>query len=237
MATRGIKYISQVSLVLLAFFAMNTVDGQNLVDDLKKMKDAYEKSSKLKMKIVSKEYEGENSKPTIEETLILRDGNDLRYLSKERILMMNDAYVVVVDERSKLIRCIPRENKEMKKPDDMGFMAQTGINFDTLISSYDKVEYLGVKNGNKVYRMTLKDQDITTIEMGIDAQSYLMKQIRYTYNEEWYGKTWINISMPLIDTNPSFEKDTFSEWSFLKKEQGELKPNDRYKDYRLVVIQ
>lgn len=232
-----LQYIIIVGMFLLLG---TTVRAQNLATDLAKMQSAYLKAQRMHMKTVTKEFEEGEPNAVVEEATIMKDGSKYLYSMQGKTFLMNDVYVIVVDEESKQIQCISRKNKDLRMPknlDPMAQMNQVNTNFDSLVKTYEEVKYLGLKNGKKRYSMTMPGQQVISAEMAFDAQSFLLSDIKYVYNEEWYGKSYITISLPIMDVNPTFKENTFSEWNFLKKEGGKLKPNDQYKEYELIVLQ
>lgn len=217
-------------LFLLFMWSASYSSAQDLLQDMKKMHQAYEGIENLFARIVSKEYEGKGL-PLVETITVRKKGGQYLYEVDGRIILMNQDYLIAVDKENRQVVCTPQYEEEGAEV----FMESFKPNLDSVLSQYKDIQFLGVKNGLKHYRIEQLEAEITSIELFIDATSFLMKRIIYNYNEAEYGKSWVELSFPILNTSPSFQSNTFSEAKYLKKVAGKLTLTEAYKGYQLIV--
>lgn len=224
-----IKYIIILCLGLFA----QTIAAQDLRQDLKKMHQAYKNIENLEAKIVSKEFE-EGSLPEVEIIYIKKQQHHYIYHMATSTMLMNDSYLLAINAKEKRIFCTPQYQPQEESSKKL-LMNHIQLNLDSLLASYENITFVELKDGLKHYKVEQADADITKIEVAMDAETYLLKKITYTYNEEDYGKTWLELSFPIINTKPVFNTETFSESKYIKKVKGGYQLTTAYQNYELIV--
>lgn len=230
MTMKGNYNILWVAVLILLPF---TSESQSFKEDIKVMYNSYLKATDFYAKVDVKMYEhSKDATPYVQRKAIIRkSGTNFLYELDKNKMLMNDKCAVIVDDNNKTI--VYKKGKQ----------AQSQVtdvvvpDFDSLITTYDKVIYKGVQGNSKVYTIILKDANIKQVDIYLEQEKKWLTKLVYHYNETLYKvDSKVIITFSDITDNPKFSSTQFSEKQFVVKENGKNKVHQSYASYRLIEM-
>jgi hypothetical protein len=213
--------------LLLASIAL-CLHAQNFKERLETMKREYGEIDKVSIQMSINVYENpDGTQPLYDQVAtIKRDGENYFYRFDRTEMLMNEKYLLVVDETSRQMMCTSRSVKKEKK-----FIDPIQANLDSLLTFYEP-PILVSKDGNlERYRLVHKNGSIRAMELFLDTSANIMTRIDYYYSEGHYAR----IEFKLFDRTPVFAKDDFSENKYVRMEKGVLKTTPLYSRFNLAL--
>jgi hypothetical protein len=214
------KYIAVVVLLYSGFGYSQ--DFKTLV---RQMRNDYEQCKTLHLVMELTVYDSAESAPYYKQTIdIKRSGNNYWYQFEENELLLNDKYLVMVDNNA---RQISLSNRNPKTEAELYKSLQ--FNLDSIFSRYETFQYLGKEDGAEHYLVIEKNGPIEEVHFFIQAEIHELKKMAYRYRQGHF----VIISFNRFDKNVPFKADTFSESRYVTKVNEKIVPSSFYKQYRI----
>lgn len=201
--------------------------GQDLKSTLEQMRSAYKQMNDLHIKMLVTAYEAKSDKEAIYQLKvdIKKKGEDYLCQYDNNTMLMNERYFIMADGNSNEMIC-SRRNLSMGA--DMA--KKFNFDMDSILSFYEIPKYLGRLEQVDYYQVVQKTGPVSQLDLAIDAQTKLIKQMAYQYRHGPYVKIEFNV----FDSAPSFKDDTFNERRFVSIENGEIIASEAYRNYHLT---
>lgn len=202
-------------LLLTGFFICNLLClyGQDLRNALDKMQEEFKKSRSFSIKMTVRVYEDRQQKnPFFTDVFHVRkEGENYHYSYSSNDLLMNSGYLLMIDKQERQILVSPRDTNSSGS-----FSNLNSINIDSMLSFYEKVDLKGVKNGDIHFQVLQEAGPVRQVDLYIRQDSNLISRLSYHYENQQY----VEIVFDRFELNVPFEKATFSEGRYIKKENG-----------------
>lgn len=213
------------SIVLMALPLSSS--GQDFKNTLEQMRSVYEQMNGLHIKMLVTAYEGKDNKGVIYQLKvdIKKKGNDYLYQYDNNTMLMNERYIIMVDGDSYEMIC-SRRNSSMSS----GATKLFNFDMDSILSFYEEPKYLGRIEKVEYYQVDQKIGAVSQVDLAIDTQTKLIKNMAYQYRQGPYVKIEFN----LFDGSPSFRDDTFNEGRFISINNGKLIASETYQNYHFT---
>lgn len=224
------KYIHTSVFILLFNLVGFTSYAQNLVEDMGKMQQSYAALDNYHGEITTLTYGDLNNKPIDSRKMEVRKkGNSFFYELDGMKMIYNENYTLTSNTKSKVI-AFQKTPKQTKSP------FEVVPDIKEILKKYQDVEYKGVVDGAKLYVVKNPRDIISTVELYIDAQTFLMTKLVYHYNPKLKRDQKKSvILMKNMSTNPQFSTDLFSEKKYVTIKGEKVKLNSRYQQFELVL--
>ena len=224
-----------VSLLLLfAIIAKST--AQDFKTDFEVVSRNYQNLEKFLGKIEINVYHGADSPEEVRTLIVEKEGNNYIHNSGEVLTLRNDRCLIMLRPEDKVIVYTEHPKNKDKKTSDT---EMAGVDFSALEGNYDSVEFKGLEEGVKYYRMHLNSGPILTADIMIDDERKLFHKVTYTYRKQHEEDPGYRVVMNFKeqDTNPVYEQEKFSEKTFVSLENGVAKPADAYNTYEVIITE
>lgn len=213
-------------ILLAVVLTTSSLQAQDFGQLLKEIRDDYARSQALLIAMEITVYDSAHAAMPYYQQLvdIKREGNNYWYRMEEHEMLMNDKYLIVVDNRARQISCSKRSVAA-----ENGLQKQFQFDLDSLLK-YQEVPILaGSHDGLQHYVVNQKIGPIEKIHFYIQSQSHTLKQIDYKYREGQY----VTIRFIIFNKQPLFEAGTFSEAKYVVMDEKKLVVSRYFKGYGL----
>jgi len=223
-----ITYIKNISfLCITVVLSSGFTVAQTLKEDLLKVYDAYRSTDKFQTDITITVYNFEEQ-PVVQKAQIKKDGNNYHYFIDARKVLMNDKYMLTIDDNQKEIVLADALSDKALNASVFGQQQ-----LQEVLNDLDTI----IKNGAHRYTIIAKSSLIVKMELSINAQNNMLSEVVYHYNSEaGMSATKVVISYQNTTTNPSFNATEFTEKQYVLKRKGIFYPAPAYKGYELIKI-
>jgi hypothetical protein len=222
-ARRDVKGILCLCLALLLTI---TVSGQDFQAVMKEVHARYRDAQKVHVVMNIKVFESQDATTPFfsDQAIVKRDGENYFYHLTSNEFLMNERYLIMVDNASRTISCDSRANNnkaDWKDPMKM--------NLDSMLSAIGKPRYMGRTADGDHYKLAQKGSMVEEVNLYLHPEQQYMKKIEYRYREG--QKVVIDVS--LFDTNPTFNNETFSESMYVVADKKANRPSQAFAGYRI----
>ena len=222
------KYI----LVLTGLVLQLSLWGQDLKKDYEALQKHYLEmehfSAELKLNIY--DLQSSKLKPIEERKGFIYKQKDLvHYAFGPIVFLKTKKDVIMVDKTQKLI--VLKDLEKEKTAEEELLLPKV----EEAMRLYEKVEYLGLKDGLKHYRIQVKKgYFMKNMELFIDAKRMLLQRITYeAYLAEWDQLSKVDMQFLNLNISPK-PKYHFSAKQYIEKRSGKYYPVSSYKTYKLI---
>jgi hypothetical protein len=203
-----------------------TANGQDFRDRISAIRKDQQKLVDVHVVMEIAVYENEASAEAVYKQVadIRRHGDNYWYQFDENEMLMNEKYLVMVNNQAQHISCSKRSltgEKELHR--DFEF------NLDSILDLQGEIRFVGIEDQAEHYLVKQKTGEIQDMHFFIDPESLSIKGIEYLYKAGHY----VRIRFLLFDKQPAFDVGTFSEARYFRKEEEKMIPADLYKNYNL----
>ena len=151
---------------ILLFFAFNSmVYSQSLEDDLKEMHKKFEGVSNISVDLESEVFEDNESKFKIRNS-IKKSGGKYLYQLDNRAMLINDKYLVVVDDRNRNISYDKWTKTQAHKLANMNVPLPKD-----LLKKYPTVIFMGEKSGVRHYSLHNENEQMSRLDIFYDIKN------------------------------------------------------------------
>lgn len=161
-----------------------------------------------------------------EQAIVKKDNNNYFYRFSGLEMLMNEKYLVMVNEKQRHITCTRRDEKSEAELAD-----PISANLDSLLNFFGTPEFIGIEQDVEHYTLTRKEGLIVGIELYINTVSNTLKRLDYQYDEGQFAI----INFTLFDRKPVFKSEEFKEQKYFTEAKGVLKLSDNYSRFRLTT--
>lgn len=221
-----------ISFLLMSFLGgYSFVYAQTFKDELQSVYASYRTTDKFQTDITITVYNFEDQ-PVVQKAQIKKSGNNYHYFIDARKVLMNNKYMLTIDENQKEIVVANSLSKEALSSSIFGEEELIGLlkNLDTIIDN-------GLINGNHNYTILSKENIIEKMDLSINVKHHMLSEVIYYYNSEaGLSATKVVISYGNISTSPSFSSSEFREKQYIEKYKGSFIPSTSYKGYEIIEI-
>jgi len=221
-------YFHTSILAFCIFFTLNAqLQAQDLFESLRQMREAYALNDDLHVQMKIRVYENATDATPYftNEAIVKKKANNYFYRYAENEVLINDNLLLVIDREHKTIACQKRD-----VAGEQAFYPQPILEFDGLLQHYETPVYLGNKGGLDHYQLIQKQGEIAKINLVLDPQTLLVKQLDYHYK----SGQWAVIEFTTFEVNPHFSSQTFSENQYLVRRDQQWEPSNSYKSYQVI---
>lgn len=168
-----------------------------------------------------------NPTPFYHEQAIVKKSNDnyfYRFSGLE--MLMNEKYLVMVNERERLITCSLRDKKS-----EAELMDPLSANLDSLLKFYGTPKLVSKENDVEHYTLTHEEGLIRQTDLYIQLSTSSLKRIEYLYE----GGQYAVIDFLRFTRTPDFGANEFTEQRYFREQNGLLRLSDNYSRFRLTT--
>lgn len=222
------KKVSKYGLLVAFLFGLSPVlRAQDLIQALMDMRREYEQATALHVVMQVAVYDDTLSTQPYFSARgeVKKERDHYRYAFGGMEMLMNQDYLVLVDQESQTIVC-NRRNVQAEAI----FNQAIPFSVDSILSFYEDPVYLGRKGENDHYSIVQKSGPVGKIHLSMDAGSHRLKSMAYYYREGQY----VEIEFQVFDKTPTFRPGTFDEKDFVTKDKTGFKPAPRFVGYQVV---
>jgi hypothetical protein len=155
---------------------------------------------------------------------IKREGSNYWYQVENNEMLMNEKYLIVVDNEARQISYSKRSietEAELQK--------SYRFNLDSIFTQYEKPQFIGKEEGADHYLIPEKKGAIKEVHFYIVPETKKVKEIAYRYHEGQYA----TIRFIVFDTNPVFDADTFSASKYITEVNKKIVPSRFFRNFNL----
>jgi len=234
MTTKNINnnvLIGIVFSILCSLFS-NSINAQNIAEDIKKMNAANIYSEQFMAQLTVKVFSSEkDEKPSITQYYeIKKKGKDLYYKIDNKRILVNSSCVLVINDKEKKVLYSKNNGKSPLNNQSID------VNVDSLVKAYDNVEFKGITNGLKQYVIHQKKNPIPTIEIYFSENGEKLSKLIYHYDTKAYPvNNLVEINYTKWTYSPQFEANDFSEKKYITKINNKIQLVAALHAYQLVV--
>lgn len=201
------KNLFTAVFILLANMLLAGNDSQMLMQDITLMQKRLGGNSHFSATIDVVNKGEQLALPTIH-AVIKRKGDSVYYKVMQFEYLFTDKHTIMVDHKKKMIAYTTPSSKS--KTGSLDFLPD----LDSIYQGYDSVEYIGLVNGNRKYRVHNGNGVIELAEIYFDPVTQFFSKMVYTYNKEITGNATVlaveysNVRYDEVFTN-QFDEDQF----------------------------
>ena len=214
--------------IVLAVFGQLTLDAQDFRNRIEAMQKEYATISAVHIEMKIQAFENKESiAPFFEELAIIkRSEANYYYRFSGTEMLLNEKYLLMIDESSRQIICTQRSLKKEEK-----FADPFTANLDSIMSFYETPVFVEKKENLEHFSVIQKEGPIRGIELFIDSKTSLLKRLDYSYENGQY----VVIEFTIFNSNPEFGSTDFREGKYVRVENGKLKTTPLYSRFNLSV--
>lgn len=200
--------------------------GQSFEQDMAAMKAAYNDVASLYVEMENSVWQNQKMGRQ-QKARISKKGELYLYEMEEATMLINKKYILMINHSTKTIVCNPWTKEKAKQ------LAKQHIPTATdLKAKYPSITYLGEQEQYKKYQLDNKDLQMSRIEVSFEPSTGYIRKMRYYYNPLLVEQsTYMEMHLKVIQTNPSFDTNTFSERRFVTKTSKGFKGVGNYQSY------
>lgn len=224
--SRGLHF--KAVLILMLLCTQGVASAQGFKDRLLLMQQEYSKLKSVHVVMNIQAFENSESTNSFykETAIIKREGTNYLSQFSGMDMLMNEKYILMVNQNSKQIICSKRNLKGEDK-----FSDPVSINLDSILGFYGTPVLIGSENNVEHFRVDQKQGTIRVVDLYIDTSLNVLKRLDYYYKEGQYVK----IQFEVFDTSPVFDPAQFSDTNYVVSEKGRLKPSVKYSSFNVVL--
>lgn len=225
---KTMKLVIKNWLLLGLLLSCNVLLGQSLKSDLERMYQQYEGKEDLYVEMNNRVFENgvEQHQST---TKIYKKGSLYHYKMGHQAILINKDYLVVVDHKMKHLSYDVWTAYQAKKMASMSTPMPKDI-----LAKYPVVEFKGERNGLRHYSLVNEKLQMSHVDVFFDVKTGFIKKMIQRYNPKIVkGDVYMEMRFEAINTNPSFQANTFSEQQYLTIEGTKAVAAKAYKKYAL----
>jgi hypothetical protein len=216
------KLLRPVALFLLTASIAQAQDFKNI---LKEMREEYTRSATLRVAIELVVYDSAENVPFYKQGMIVtRSGDNYRYEMEENEMLLNDKYLIMVDNASKQISFTHRNKaaeQEMQKA--------LQFNPDSVLALYESFQYVGRADGAEHFYVKEKRGPIDEVHFYIMMETRKLTGMAYKY----HGGQYASIRFHAFEKDVVFGADTFSESRYVTMVNKKMMPSPSYRQYKI----
>lgn len=202
--------------------------AQDAKEDLTRLYKNFDGLANLYFELENKVVKG-NEVGLEQKGKIYKKGAYYYYQLDQYQVLVNQRYILVIDDQRKSIVC-----RDWNKDKAAQLQSQKMPSVEDIMERYATVTYKGQKDGYKQYTFENNREMIQKIDLFIDQESGFIKKAIYHYHSSSAAAgAQLQMSLPVIQTQPTFPKGLFSERQFIREQNGKLLPATRYAQYTI----
>lgn len=211
---------------ILALCTWTATQAQSVEEDLKRLYKNFDGAENLYFELENRIVKGEEL-GFEQKGKVYKKGDYYAYRMGDYELLVNKRYILIIDHSQRTIVC----NSWSKAQADR-LRAKKMPTVEDLLERYPTVHYHGIKDGYKHYTFKNEKESLYKVDIFFEVASGFAKKTVYHYHPNLAAAgAEIRMSLPVIDTDPSFPKGIFSERQFIVERNGQLQPTSRYAQY------
>lgn len=222
----------QIILIFVGLILTLYVQAQDFKTLLQKTQQAYRNLEVYTVEMQINVYENQQqSEPMTTQLASVKKSGINFYYSLDKIeMLLNEKYLVTVDHVSQLISLKKRRKSDMKV---LNMLPEFSL--DSILGLYETPELLRETNHDIQYRLKQKSGSIKEVDLTIDKDLHIIKELGYVYDPELAGsEIYVNITYDKFKTNPKIDAAFFDEGKYFIRQNGKLTPVEDYQDYELI---
>lgn len=221
-----------VTILIIGIACTGTVQSTVAQDQFRNRIQAIQKelvsTTGMEVAMDIKVFEQKNDKiPFYHEQAVVKKSNDnyfYRFSGLE--MLMNAKYLVLVNEKERLITCSLRDKKS-----EAELMDPLSANLDSLLKFYGTPKLVSEENDVEHYTLTHEEGLIRQTELYIQLSTSSLKRIEYLYE----GGQYAVIEFMKFNRTPNFGPNEFTEQKYFRDQNGVLKLSENYSRFRLTT--
>ncbi len=219
--------IKAVLLAIMGCIAVTRIQAQDLEKDFDRMLAAYKDGESLYLEMENTVYKGTEKVKEVSST-ILKSGSNYKYRTEEQQLLLNQDYVIFIDNRNYNI-VVSDRNKAQENLQQKAMPVTKEV-----LKQYKEVVYQGESKGYKHYQLKNSTEQVVRIDLFFETKTGFIKRAIYHHNPSIVpDKMSTEIQLKVINLTPTISSTTFSEKNVLKVENKKLYPTSSYRKYSL----
>lgn len=193
---------------------------------MKKMRNAYDQSTKLHAVMEITVYESDTAKVPyyFEKAEIFRDQSIYRYTLTEREMLLTNSRFIMVNKSTNEISVSARDTKN-----EQLIKQQMSFDLDSILSLYKNPEYLGKEGQLNHYKLYQESDLINRIDLFLTQPESLLKKLHYYY----LNGQFVTIEFKVLDLKPVIPRGVFSEDKYIVLTNGKYQGVGEYKTYNV----
>jgi len=223
---------NNIVVFLLLVFAYLSSPSQSYKEDFKSLNRALLNLNSFRCEILIKIYEDYNSASPhiVQKAKVNINGNNYLSEYENRILLSTDNAKLLINKENKSIIYSNSENKK-----NYELYNNLNTNTDSILSTADSIIFIKKTNDYIHYTVYSSKSVIKKTDLFIDVRTFLIKKLIYYYNRKFVAKNnKVIIEYTLLDTNPAFSEDTFSESKYIKSVNKKITAIGLYAGYKVI---
>lgn len=234
------KFIFQILLYTL-FLAVSSYKAktQNIVEDFKKINEAYSNHSDISMVVEYKVFKNAEIQEAIqvEKGELLKKGNKIYNKIAEMEMLSTADYQITVDHANKFVFITNGEASSRKD------VSAVVIQIQKLLKTCTKTEFLKINDVSEGYAITIPSSEYKSIEVIYNKKTFLIEKFTFFYREEQSLLEESNeiketprmeIVYSKINTKSNIPEEKFSYSNYLNLENSKFALNSNYKEYQFI---
>jgi len=223
--------MKKIILIVSGVLLLNAyVVGQDFRVVADKIRAVYESADKLHVVMKVEAYDGDDEKPFYQDRVeVKRDRSNYAYRFNAMEMLMNDRFIIVVDEQQKEIVCTSRDmSAEQALAKD-----PVAVSMDSVLKLFDKPVFIASDGGVHHYRITPLQGELEQVDLFVDAEHALLRKIAYQYTHDQRA----SVVFETLTTSPVFSADEFNERSYVEVVGKDIRPSKALMGYHVVNVE
>ena len=213
-------------LLLWSLCTSSSLDAQSVREDLKRLYQNFEGVETLYFEFRNRLVKGAEV-GLDQKGQVYKRGGLYYYKIDQHQLLITRQYILVIDDQQKTILC----NSWTKAKADQ-LSQQKALDLEGVLERYPTIAYQGMKEGYKQYTFENQKEALYKVDVYFNPSTGFIQKAIYHYHPSLEAAgAELQVSLPVIDTDPSFPKGIFSAQQFIVERQGQLFPSSRYAQY------
>lgn len=219
---------NRILLMIVSILCMAVSAGaQDLKRELTQMRELLKGSDQLEVRMKVNVFENVSKKNLLyqDDVLVMRDKNRCLYKYAASEFLMNNDYMVRVDNEEKEILWAHRA-----KLDDQALNQQKKFDIDSMLMDYDNSSFIGNEAGVDHYRAIPGKGDMTQVDLYFKANTITKMTYLYTNGQ------LVAISFDAFNVRPQWIPTVFNESGYLSFRGSTAVGSGIFKGYRITNI-
>ncbi len=219
-------------IFIITVLSGTQVSAQDLLADLKQMRERYAQMESYGAEVKVDIYESERLIQS-KRAAIKKDQYQSYYQLDQVTMLLNERFSILVNEEEKVI--VLNRHKGKLKDIFNNWESMDPAKIEAILQSYEDWHFVGQANGKTHYQLVDQDGLIQRIDLFLNQKQNMIDQLVYHYNENQTPvKTKVTIQYQNQQIDPEWSKATFSENQFVQKQKGQWQPQPAYRGYELI---
>lgn len=220
-----LKYIYSILLVCAA---ISYTQAQSVREDLQHLYHNFEGVDniyfELEQRLVKEDEVGLDQAGKV-----YKQGGNYFYKIGDHGMLINKRCILIIDYKNKMIICNSWSKEQAQK---LSEKQVPGI--EDLLERYPVVRYDGSSNGYKQYTLENTEEALYQVQLYFSEASGMIEKTVYHYHPDLKAAgAELHLNLPVVQINPSFPKDIFSEKRFVREQKGALQPTAAFADFKV----